>query len=46
MPAPEPFSAVAYGVIAIVPILILVWYYFMFAELGREGITGRLSGGT
>lgn len=46
MPAPEPFSAAAYAVIVVVPILILVWYYVMYSELGRGGITGGLSGGT
>lgn len=46
MPAPEPYSIVAYGVITVVPLIIFVWYYFMFAELGRGSLTGRLSGGT
>lgn len=47
MPAPTPFSLAAYVVIAVVPILILVWYWMMYSELGKAAIAGgEASGGT
>lgn len=47
MPAPEPFSAAAYAVIVVVPLLILAWYYFMLSNMSREAFTGsKRAGGT
>lgn len=46
MPAPTPFSFAAYAVISIVPILILIWYYFMYSELGKTAIKGSGASGS
>jgi hypothetical protein len=47
MPAPTPFSYAAYAVISIIPVLILVWYYFMYSEIGKAALTGGgASGGS
>lgn len=31
---------VAYGVIVVVPLLIIAWYWMMYSDIGRSGITG------
>lgn len=46
MPPPEPFTTAAYAVIVVIPILILVWFYLMYSELGGQAITGDAAGST
>lgn len=40
MPPPTPGTSVAYAVITIVPILILVAYWYMYSRIGKLALTG------
>lgn len=39
MPAPDA-AIVAYAVIIVVPLLIVGWYWAMYSDIGRAGLTG------
>lgn len=43
MPAPDA-AIVAYGVIVVVPLAILAWYWSMYSDIGKTGLTGGTLG--
>lgn len=40
MPAPSQLPMVAYAVISLVPLAILIWYFIMYSQIGKAGLTG------